>query len=319
MKGLVNRLGDAATRFGHKAAFKLKKASPELLLVGGIACIIGGTVLACKATKKASDILDEGHENVERVKGTIDNMLETGALEIENEEENKPIFDKEIKREIAKLKLRTLGRVAGAYAPAVALGSAGIAMIFMSHGIMRKRNGALLASYNALDAMFKTYRARVLEEEDGKERDRRYLLGDDISEISEDQMNEFDLVRRVNEDAGGMLSQYPEWYGMHTVRFDANTSAAFSMHPFSNLNRIRSTEGVMTSRLHEKGYVSLNEVLHELHMNPVPWGQLVGRIWMPGEEDNNEFVIEAVEVNPDQPGSAIILNFQLDGMIWDRL
>lgn len=309
MKGLVNRLGDAATRFGHKAAFKIKKASPELLLVGGIVCIVGGTVLACKATKKASDILDEGHDEVEVMREAIDDP-EGNLVKVD---------EKEVKKGIAKSKLRTLGRVAGAYAPAVALGSAGIAMIFTSHGIMRKRNGALLASYNALDAMFKTYRARVLEEEDGKERDRRYLLGNDISEISEDQMNEFDLVRRVNEDAGGMLSQYPEWYGMHTVRFDANTSAAFSMHPFSNLNRIRSTESVMTSRLHEKGYVSLNEVLHELHMDPVPWGQLVGRIWMPGEEDDNEFVIEAVEVNQDQPGSPIILNFHLDGMIWDRL
>ena len=309
MKGLVNRLGDAATRFGHKAAFKIKKASPELLLVGGIVCVVGGTVLACKATKKASDILDEGHENVEQIKEDL--IDETQSFSPEDE--------KLIKKDIARTKLRTLGRIAGAYAPAVALGSAGIAMIFTSHGIMRKRNGALLASYNALDAMFKTYRARVLEEEDGKERDRRYLLGNDISEISEDQMNEFDLVRRVNEDAGGMLSQYPEWYGMHTVRFDANTSAAFSMHPFSNLNRIRGAETVMTGRLHDKGYVSLNEALHELHMDPVPWGQLVGRIWMPGEEDDNVFVIEAVEVNKDQPGSPIILNFHLDGMIWDRL
>lgn len=313
MKGLVNRLGDAATRFGHKAAFKIKKASPELLLVGGIACIIGGTVLACKATKKADKILDEGREEVSYFPTNPEEFTEDIA------EVDRDYVIADNKKRVAKSKLRTLGRVAGAYAPAVALGSAGIAMIFTSHGIMRKRNGALLASYNALDAMFKTYRARVLEEEDGKERDRRYLLGKDISELTDGASNESELVQNVNSDAFEMLAQYPEWYDLHTCRFDATTSRAFSMHPFSNLQRIRGAESVMTSRLHEKGYVSLNEVLHELHMDPVPWGQLVGRIWISGGE-NDDFEIEAVESRPDQPGSPIVLNFKLDNTtIWDKL
>lgn len=310
MKGLVNRLGDAATRFGHKAAFKIKKASPELLLVGGIACVIGGTVLACKATKKADKILDEGREDVKLLEENIDKAADA-------DEEAR--FKEAVKKGVVRSKLHTLGRVAGAYAPAVALGSAGIAMIFTSHGIMRKRNGALLASYNALDAMFKTYRARVLEEEDGKERDQRYLLGKDISELTDGASNESELVQNVNSDAFEMLAQYPEWYDLHTCRFDATTSRAFSMHPFSNLQRIRGAESVMTSRLHEKGYVSLNEVLHELHMDPVPWGQLVGRIWISGGE-NDDFEIEAVESRPDQPGSPIVLNFKLDNTtIWDKL
>lgn len=320
MKGLINNISEAATRFGHKAAFKIKKASPELLLIGGIACLVGGTVMACKATKKANDILDEGHETVERVKGTVGNMLETGALEIKNEEENKPIFDKEIKREIAKSKLHTLGRVAGVYAPAVALGSAGIAMIFTSHGIMRKRQGALLASYNALDAMFKTYRARVLEEEDGKERDQRYLRGDrdrDIHDLTEDEMNEVEFVDKINHAAANMADD-SVWYGPYSCRFDATTSSRFSMHPFTNLNVIREVEFMATNRFHEKGYICLNEILYELGMDPVPWGQLVGRIWERGSENDN-VEIEAYEEFPETPGSAIILTFKCDGVIWDRL
>lgn len=316
MKGLFNNIGEAASRLGSKAAFKLKKATPELLLIGGIACIVGGTIMACKATKKASDILDDGHEDVERIKGTIDNMLETGALEIENEEENKPIFDKEIKREIAKLKLRTLGRVAAAYAPAVAVGSAGIAMIFTSHGIMKRRHGMLLASYNALDAAFKTYRARVLEEEDGKERDRRYLRGD-VRDLTVDEMNEFKFVNKVNQDAARMIDD-SAWDGPYCCQFNSMTSGRFSMHPFSNLNTIREVESIMTNRLHLKGYIFLNEVLYELAMDPVPWGQLVGWIWdSDGEYDTID--ISAVEEFPDTPGSSITLEFNCDGAIWDKL
>lgn len=307
MKGLLNNIGDAATRLGGKVAFKIKKASPELLLVGGIACLIGGTVIACKATGKVNDILDEGHDEVEVMRKAIDDP-DGNLVEVD---------EKEVKKDIAKSKLKTLGRVAGAYAPAVALGSAGIAMIFTSHGIMQKRNGALLASYNALDAAFKSYRQRVQEEEDGAERDRRYLIGEP-KQLTEDEFNELNLVDKINRDAASIADD-SSWYDMCSCRFDPTTSYRFSMHPFSNLNVIREVETIMTSRLREKGYVFLNEALHELGMDPVPWGQLVGKIWKNPDLDDDIFEIGAYEEMPDTPGSAIILTFKCDGLIWDKL
>lgn len=309
MKGLVNNIGDAATRFGHKVAFKVKKASPELLLVGGIACLIGGTVMACKATKKANDILDEGRAITEDIKDQV-------AIEGVDEGGLDP---KIAKKEVAKEKLKTLGKLAGAYAPSVALGAAGIAMIFTSHGIMRKRQGALLASYNALDAAFRSYRERVMAEDGGKERDQRYLYGEkkDVKDLTEAELNELALVDRVNRDAADMINA-SGWYSPYSYRFDAMTSWRFSMHPFSNLNTIREVETIMTSRLREKGYVCLNEALHELGMNPVPWGQLVGRIWK-YDGENDIFEIDAVEEYPETPGSAILITFKCDGTIWDKL
>lgn len=311
MKGIINNIGEAATRLGHKAAFKLKKASPELLLIGGIACVIGGTVMACKATKKANDILDEGKEKVDDVRKVLDD--ETVALTEADE--------KIIRKDVAKAKLETAGKLVTVYAPAAAVGAAGIAMIFSSHGIMRKRQGALLASYNALDAAFKTYRARVMEEENGKEKDHRYLCGDP-REMTVDELNELKFVDQINRAAADMADDSP-WYGPYSCRFDATTTFRFSMHPFTNLNVIREVETIMSARLREKGYVCLNEALHELGMDPVPWGQLVGRIYDPhdgGYSDGyDRFEIEAVEEFPDTPGSAITLTFKLDGSIWDRL
>lgn len=314
MKGLINNIGEAATRLGHKAAFKIKKASPELLLIGGIACIVGGTVLACKATKKADDILEECKEELTYFPTKPEEFTE----DIAEVDRDYAIADN--KKRVVKVKLHTFGKLAAAYAPAAALGSAGVAMIFTSHGIMRKRQGALLASYNALDAMFKTYRARVLAEEDGKERDQRYLRGDrtrDLKDLTEDEMNELEYVDRVNQAAAKMADD-SVWYGPYSCRFDATTSSRFSMHPLTNLNVIREVEMIATSRFREKGYICLNEVLHELGMDPVPWGQLVGRIWEHGE-DSDYVVIEAREEFPETPGSAIILTFLCDGVIWDRL
>lgn len=309
MKGLINNINDAATRLGHKAAFKIKKASPELLLVGGIACIVGGTVLACRATKKADDILEEGREKVDGFKE---------ELEAANQPDVQlPVAD--IKKDIIKTKIHTFSKLAVTYAPAAALGSAGVAMIFTSHGIMQKRQGALLASYNALDAMFKTYRARVLAEDDGKDRDHRYLHGDvkDIRDLTEDEMNEFEFVDRINQAAANMVND-SGWYDQYTCRFDAKSSSRFSMHPFTNLNVIHETEMIATARFREKGYICLNEILHELGMDPVPWGQLVGRIWKRGEE-NDRVEIRAREIYPETPGSAIVLTFLCDGVIWDKL
>ena len=303
MKGILNNVSEAATRLGHKAAFKLKKISPELLLIGGVACVVGGTIMACKATKKANDILDESREEIE----AIQDMTEDEQAVIKNP-----------RKEIAKVRVETIGKLIRIYGPSVAVGCAGIAMIFSSHGIRRKRNGALLASYNALDAAFKSYRQRVLEEEDGKERDHRYLTGraKDYEQLTDSEMSEMEFVDRINQAAANMVDDY-NWYSPYSCRFDANTSMLFSMYPFSNLNIIRKAETIASSRMMEKGYICLNEVLHELGMDPVPWGQLVGRIWDP--DDSDLFEIIATEDVPDAPGGSITLEFLCDGLIWDKL
>ena len=69
-----------------KAVMKLKKHSPEILVVAGIAGTVVSAVLACKATTKVAEILDE-------TKGTLDTIhdgMKTGAInghEYTNEDE----------------------------------------------------------------------------------------------------------------------------------------------------------------------------------------------------------------------------------------
>ena len=56
-----------------KTVMKLKKHSPEILVVAGIAGTVVSAVLACKATTKVAEILDE-------TKGTLDTMCETKSV-----------------------------------------------------------------------------------------------------------------------------------------------------------------------------------------------------------------------------------------------
>ena len=47
------------TRKFHKVGFQLKKHSPEILVVAGVIGGVTAAVMACKATTKAGDILDD--------------------------------------------------------------------------------------------------------------------------------------------------------------------------------------------------------------------------------------------------------------------
>ena len=47
------------TRTFHKASFQFKKHSPEILIVAGVIGTVTSAVMACKATTKLNDILEE--------------------------------------------------------------------------------------------------------------------------------------------------------------------------------------------------------------------------------------------------------------------
>ena len=309
---IFSNLGKTMTVVGHKTLFKLKKASPELLLGGGILLLVGGTVMACKATKKVDDILDDGKKEVDEIKDSI-----TVA---EDEDED---VDKLVRKDIAKSKLRTFGRITGAYAPAAAMGVAGIAMIFTSHGIMKHRQGVLLASYNALDAAFRSYRQRVLEDENGAERDRRYLTGgqtEELVEYTEDENG--DLVRNVNKEAM-MIAGAKAPYGPYTFEFSKYTTRRWAPHADTNLTTIRSAEDWGSTQLRLEGHLFLNDILDYLDMEKVPWGQLVG--WIRGGDGDNTVrlmtndVLAEMEADDDIWKKPIFIEANCDGMIWDKI
>ena len=48
-----------SSRLLCRVGLKIKKHSPEILMVAGVAGTIGSTILACKATLKVNEILEE--------------------------------------------------------------------------------------------------------------------------------------------------------------------------------------------------------------------------------------------------------------------
>ena len=61
------------SRSAHRMAFKLQKHSPEIHVVAGVIGAVASAVMACKATTKLSDILDDSRDRIDSIHDVIEN------------------------------------------------------------------------------------------------------------------------------------------------------------------------------------------------------------------------------------------------------
>lgn len=245
----------------------LKKASPEIFLIGGIASIVGGTILACGATMKAEEVLSIHEEEVSTI---------AKAEEMYSNGENPVYSEEDAKHDYTVAYLRNVGRFAKLYAPSVMLISSGIAMICASHGIMKKRNAALTAAYNAVSTMFSQYRSRVIKEnENGELLDRHYMTGRDYILTDDPNNPGKKLVEEKpskDEEAGTSPDK-----NIYAKCFD-ESSRLWKKDPHYNLTTLRCVQSELNFKLQREGHLFLNDVYEALDIPLTPAGQIVG--WM---------------------------------------
>ena len=135
---IMNTLGLKA----NKISFAMKKHSPEILVVAGVIGAVSSAVLACRATTKISEILNDTKETVDAIHEAID--AKNAGEDIEYTEEDK-------KKDLMITYVHTGVSLAKLYAPAVILGTLSITSILASNNITRKRNVALAAAYATID------------------------------------------------------------------------------------------------------------------------------------------------------------------------
>ena len=160
------KIGNVLSSVGNKLAGKfgktgliLKAKSPEILIGAGVVLVLGGTYMACRATAKAKEVLQERKNEIDEIK--YREAEEIGEI---NTTENIKAIQKEARSDIFVANVKCGWELTKLYAPAIALEAAGIGCFLGAHGIMRKRNAALMAAYEATD---KAYR-RLKEQQDQK-------------------------------------------------------------------------------------------------------------------------------------------------------
>ena len=277
-----------------RQTFAVERNSPQLLFGAGIVGVVGSTVLACRATLKLEEVLDEA-------KGKINTAKTLEHREYSEEDKN---------RDITLIHVQTSVNIVKLYAPAIVLGAASITALAQSHSILNKRNAALTAAYAALEKGFAQYRQRVVEKY-GEEEDRNFRYGSREVEVMEDGKKK--KVTRVGDDL-------PSIY----ARFFDPLSTSWSKEPEYNLIFLRAQQSYANDLLKARGHVFLNEVYDMLGTPRSKAGSVVGWILIGDHRDNwIDFGIWDKDDNVrdfvNGRESSILLDFNVDGVIYDKI
>lgn len=296
----------------NKTGLKLKKHSPEMLVIGGVVGMVGATVMACKATTKLSAVVEESKQNIE----TIHNYVEENGFSEKYTEEDS-------KKDLSIVYIQSAMKVVKLYAPAVLVGTVSVAAVLGGHNILRKRNIALAAAYTAVDKSFKEYRGRVIERF-GKELDKELRFNVKAKEFEKTVTNEDGTEEVVKEianvaDPGNLYSDYAKCFD--------DGCKGWEKDPELNLMFLRRTQDYANERLKRKGYLFLNDVYDMLGIPQTKAGQIVGWVYDEKNPIGDNYVDFGIyDINKEKNREfvngyerTIWLDFNVDGNILDLM
>lgn len=306
-----NEIMKKVTGTVNKVGFKLKKHSPEILVVAGVVGTVVSGVMACKATTKVNDILDEAKETLDVVHEGVEN----------GEIKGKEYTVEDGKKDTTIVYVQTGVKLAKLYAPSVILGALSITSILTSHNVMRKRNVALAAAYTAIDTSYKDYRKRVVERF-GEEIDKelRYNIKAKTFEETEIDKNgkEKKVEKTVNVADMNLTSDYARY-------FDSSVTGWEDCRDY-NMMFLRAKEAYANDKLKADGFIYLNDIYYALGIPKTKAGQIVGWVYKPNDPDYRgdnfvDFGIKTVmrETADGKYEEAILLDFNPDGNILDLM
>ena len=295
-----------------KAGFQIKKHSPEILIVAGIAGVVTSAVMACKATTKINDILDQTKEELGKVNDAL-----------ANEKISEDVYSKEdAKKDLAIIYIQTGVKLAKLYGPSLILGALSITSILASNNILRKRNIALAAAYATIDNSFKEYRSRVIERF-GKDLDRELKYNIKAKEISETTVDENGKETTVTKTVPVVESEEPSDY----ARFFCEGCAGWTKDPEMNLVFLKQQQNWANELLKTRGHLFLNEVYDMLGIERSKAGQVVGWVYDETNPDCDNYVDFGIyDIYNERKRAfvngwerSILLDFNVDGDIYSLL
>lgn len=300
------------TRTFHKAAFKLKKHSPELLVVGGVVGVVGSAIMACKATTKLDGILEESKTKIDKIHECAEHP----------ETLPEPYTVEDSKKDLTIVYTQTAVKVAKLYGPAVILGGLSIGAILAGHNITRKRNVALAAAYTAVDKSFKEYRGRVVERF-GEALDKELRYNIKTKEVEEVVLNE-DGSESVVKKSVEVVD--PTQYSDYAKFFD-EYCVGWTKDPEYNLMFLKDQERYANDMLKAKGHLYLNEVYDLIGVPRTKAGQVVGWIYDEKNPVGDNYVdFGILDINKPKNRDfvngyerSILLDFNVDGNILDLM
>ena len=310
MKKLI--ISDKLNRTINNFGLKIKKHSPEILLVAGVVGVVTSAVMACKATTKVGEILENTKEQTDRVHQVLAD--ENVSAEQYSEEDSK--------KDLAIIYTQTGLNLVKLYGPAVILGGLSIASILASNNILRKRNVALAASYMAVDSSFKEYRNRVVERfGENIDRELRYDIKAEEVEVTSTDENGNEVVTKE-------IVEVPHTPSGYAKCFD-ECNPNWTKDPDLNWCFVKNVQNYANDCLQREGFLFLNDVYAMLGFPKTREGQLAG--WIYKENDpkhkGDNFIDFGLYTMDNKAGHKFVngyersvwLDFNVDGPIYNLI
>lgn len=305
---IAKNIGGAFSKVG----FQLKKHSPEILVAVGVVGAVGSAVLACKATLKVNDVLDETKTSIDK----IHVAKEKGVTEAGQE-----YTEQDSKKDLTLVYAQTGIKLAKLYGPSVILGGLSLTSILASHRIMRTRNAALAAAYATVDSAFKGYRGNVIERFGEKvDKELKYnIKPEEIEETIVDDKGKEKTVKKT-VDVADMTRPM---YSAYSVIFD-ECNPNWEKDAEYNKSFLIAKQNWWNDKLTVNKRVFLNEVLIDLGFEPTKAGQVVG--WKKDGTGDGYIDFGIFNINNKNACEfvnglerSIILDFNVDGNVWEDM
>ena len=307
----TNSIMTTLTRSLSRSGLKLKKHSPEILLVAGIVGAVTSAVMACKATLKANDIVEESKTQID----TIHEVSENPEMAEKYSEEDK-------KKDLAIVYTQTAVKFIKLYGPSVLLGVASLGCMVGSNRILNERNVALAAAYATVDKGFKEYRGRVIERF-GKELDKelRYnIKAQEFKKITVDDNGNEKVTTEIVDVAD------PNHYSPYAIIFD-DGNTGWDKDPELTKFFLIQQQNYANDLLKSRKHLFLNEVYDMLGAKRTKAGAQVGWVYDEKNPSGDNFVDFGIfDINNPKARDfvngyerVIILDFNVDGVILDLI
>lgn len=292
-----------SNKFGRQL-LHFQKASPRVMFVTGVTAGLASTVLACRATLKLSDVLENAAE------------LQAKAEALHAEGTNDDYDQKQYHKDLTVIKVRTILNVTKLYAPAAGLAMISVAMLTGSHVTLNRRNASLTAAYASVDQAFQKYRDRV-KDQLGEDADREFRFG---TRQVEETVGTGDKQKTVKKKRVGDHLEYSDY-----ARFFDKECANWRNNPEYNLIFLKAQQAYANQMLQARGHVFLNDVYDMLDIPRSGAGAVVGWVFGKGGDDYIDFGIfddksnERVRDFVNGREHSILLDFNVDGVIYDKI
>lgn len=286
---------------------RISKHAPTILSITASAGVIATGYLAWKAGTRFEDVEGRDWDRRKECLKNADIIPDEDVPKIERK--NRILFILDTVRTVA---------------PAAIVGAATITMIYFSNSISKKRLAAMGAAYATLQTAFDGYK-RTMVEALGKESVDKILkpklpnVGKSAEEIlSSDNKSDAAYVSDAVVNSLKALSPY--------ARIIAEeSSTCWDPNEDYTSQNLAAVQLWANRRLERKGHLFLNEIFDQLGLSRTREGAVVG--WLKnGEGDGyvsfGDFDASIYRVPSDdytRVDSNFIVDFNVDGVIWDRI